>query len=114
MPIVIILLVPAFAGIIALLYWRHHRVYVEHFIFALHVHAFSFLILSAMILTNRWISMVLGLWVAVYLLLALRRVYNQGWIKSTLKLSVLMVAYLIMLVPALIAGIGIALMLMPV
>jgi hypothetical protein len=114
MPVVLILLVPAFAGIIALLYWRHHRVYVEHFIFALHVHAFGFIVLSAMILTNRWVAMVLAAWVAVYLLLALRRVYNQGWIKSTLKLSVLVVTYLIMLLPALMAGIAIAVAFMPV
>lgn len=114
LPIVIILLVPGFAALIGLLYWRHHLVYVEHFIFALHVHAFAFLAVSVMVMTNKTISMILAAGIAVYTLLALRRVYGQTLLKTILKLFVLGIAYMIMLLPVILTGIALALMFMPV
>lgn len=37
---VLLFLIPAFAGVLALLYWRRHRSYVVHFVFATHFFAF--------------------------------------------------------------------------
>jgi hypothetical protein len=82
----VFLLLPLFAAMLKLLYIRRDRYYAEHFVFALHVHAFVFIMFTiAIILPWDWITPALLLWVATYIWLALRRVYRQGWMRTTLK-----------------------------
>ena len=45
-------LLPLFAVSLKLLYWRPKRLYVEHLIFLLHVHAFAFLLLTPLLLLH--------------------------------------------------------------
>jgi hypothetical protein len=94
------LLLPVYALILKLLYVRRKRYYVEHFIFALHVHAFVFLIFFLMLIIPEWLDFILLLTVPIYIWLALKRVYAQGWIKTTIKWLALGWLYLLLLVCA--------------
>jgi predicted RNA-binding Zn-ribbon protein involved in translation (DUF1610 family) len=81
------LMVIAFmAAILKLLYWRQGRYYVEHFIFLMHQHAGAYLLLTFFVAAEVWIpwwpDAIIGLvliWIAVALLIALKRYYGQKW-----------------------------------
>ena len=89
-----------------LTYRRQKRYYVEHLIFALHSHAFTFLVLTIVALVPAFNGdgpgplLVMGV-LAVYLYLALRRVYGQGWGKTFAKFCWLGFNYLFLLTFAL-------------
>ncbi|HYH79169.1 MAG TPA: DUF3667 domain-containing protein [Longimicrobium sp.] len=93
-PQMMFLMLPLFAGLLKLLYVGGRRFYVEHFVFALHLHAFAFLTYLVMI-GVRWppLVAVLWLWLFVYLYVAMKRVYGQGWFVTALKYVMLGVAY---------------------
>ncbi|MGH7464371.1 MAG: hypothetical protein ACREK1_04290, partial [Longimicrobiales bacterium] len=89
-PHMVFLLLPLFALMLKLLYIRRSRYYAEHFVFALHVHAFVFVMFTVMfILPWDWLNGMLVLWIVVYVWLALQRVYRQGWFRTTVKWSTL-------------------------
>src|SRR5688572_22731318 len=96
-PKVIFLLLPLYALLLKLLYIRRKRYYVEHFIFALHVHAFAFVLFLLMTLVQNvgFATGLLFLWLMVYYWLALKRVYGQGWFRTTVKWFVLGQTYAI-------------------
>lgn len=95
------LMLPIFALILKLLYLRTGRFYVGHLIFGLHVHAFLFILLIVVTLLSLPDSTTLettagllaGIGPPLYLLMALRRVYEQGWGLTLLKWAVLLVVY---------------------
>lgn len=115
-PLAIFLLLPIYAAILALLYIRSRRYYVEHFVFALHVHAFVFLLFALDPLLDSWavLSRLLVLWVVVYGFLALRRVYRQSIPKTLLKYTLLAALYLPLLVATLFGMLFYVLMVAPV
>ena len=85
-PHMVFLLLPVFALLLKLLYIRRDRLYAEHFVFALHVHAFVFVMFIVMFLLPwEWFDRILLLWIVVYVWLALKRVYRQGWVRTSLK-----------------------------
>ncbi|HTD28618.1 MAG TPA: DUF3667 domain-containing protein [Xanthomonadaceae bacterium] len=111
-PSTLFLLLPMFAVLLKLAYIFKRRLYMEHFIVALHSHAFLCLaLLLALVLggiagvtPSPWLRrplefMVAALiaWMPVYLFLMQKRVYGQGWIMTFIKYSVLGFSYLIML-----------------
>ena len=106
-------LLPAFALLLALTYRRQRRYYVEHLIFALHAHAFTFLVLTGVALWPAFDGngpgpvVVMGA-LAVYLLVALRRVYGQGWGKTFAKFCWLAWNYLFLLTFTLLLALGAA------
>lgn len=86
-PHTMFVLLPVFALILKLLYVRRSRFYAEHFVFALHLHAFFYLMFLLMMLLWQW-SNIIGiilLWMVLYVWLAMKRVYQQGWFRTTLK-----------------------------
>ena len=98
---IVVLLVPLFAGLLRLLYWRSR--YVAQLVFSLHVHSFAFLAL----LLGGAIDMIVGsgaedgpgaalavVAIAVYVLMALRRVSGQRLLLTFAKTVVLGVGYL--------------------
>lgn len=94
-PTAMFLLLPLYAAILKLLYVRRKRLYAEHFVFALHIHAFSLLVFSLLLLAKP--LPLLGLlvfWPPVYAFLAMRRVYGQGLLKTGAKFVVLGASYL--------------------
>lgn len=101
----VILMMPALALILKLLYFRRNRYFVEHLVFSFHYHAFSFWVVSIMLvlmsLTNSWdrepltglviTAVIFG--ILIYLFLAMRRVYQQGFFKTFVKYTLLNFAY---------------------
>jgi hypothetical protein len=81
------------------LYIRSKRFYAEHLIFALHYHSFAFLLLTADTLLGKpdlfaWTPLVLS----IYLYWSMKTVYGSSWLKTGLKFSILVLAYLIALI----------------
>ena len=94
-PTVMFILLPIFALILKLLYIRRRRYYAEHFVFLLHTHSFIFVMFSVLLILREvhWLNgwLVLGLlgWTVVYVYLAMKRVYAQGWLKTFAKYWIL-------------------------
>ena len=89
-PTMMFILLPVFAGVLKLLYIRRGRYYAEHFVFLLHVHSFVFLLATVMLLLSgwaggTWVELGLWLWILVYIYLAMKRVYGQGWFVTFVK-----------------------------
>ena len=90
-PRVLFVLVPLFAGIVALFYRR--RRFPQHLVFAVHLHAAMFLMLTVRELSQLAGSAVLlrifelasSLAIIAYGLLAFRRVYEEGWARVLTK-----------------------------
>lgn len=89
-----LLLVPAFAALLLALHFRRRRKYVEHFVFALHLHAFTFLLLIPLLLLGgTWLWILAALWWTVYLCVALKRAYGQSWWLAGVKCGVVAFVY---------------------
>lgn len=102
LPTAMFILLPVFALILKLLYVRSGRYYVEHFVFALHYHAFAFLTFTLMVvLPIRPLPAILGLWLGAYLWIALRRVYGQSAFWTSFKWLSLSWTYIFVLVAGL-------------
>jgi len=106
-PYLMFLMVPTFALLLKGLYLRRGRLYLEHLIFALHVHALAFIAfaLSAGIeALNVGTGWNLDWWMAAapfgYLFVAMRRVYGQSPRITAAKALALLLAYGIILVAA--------------
>jgi hypothetical protein len=104
------LLVPAFALLLKMLYVRSRRLYIEHLIFALHAHAVFFLMLIVAVLiallgvggSLGYVQGALFWGTGLHLFLALRRTYQQGWIKTFFKGLSLLIAYSILIAIAMV------------
>lgn len=111
LPHMVFLMLPLFAFMLKLLYIRRNRYYAEHFVFSLHVHAFIFLMFILMLLIrHEYFILAASLWILVYLWLAMKRVYRQGWFRTTVKAWVLGWSYFIVLNIGLVAMIFVALL----
>lgn len=107
-PAALIALLPVMALVLKALYPLSKRYYVEHVLFVVHYHAFFFLILSLQILFGRLIGFLglpgffsgittaaVSIYIPVYLAMAMRQVYGQGWPVTIPKYFVLSIAYMI-------------------
>lgn len=72
-------LVPSFALWLKLVYWNRRLHYTEHLVFALHVHAFWFVMVALTVVGQPWIATLAMLGIPVYTLWAMRRVYTGRW-----------------------------------
>lgn len=91
------LLVPFFALLHKLLYWRVGMRYSEHLVHALHVHSLWFAALALALLPWSAVAALLAIAVPVYTLLAAKRVYGGGWWATLLKAGVVGLCYSIVL-----------------
>jgi hypothetical protein len=81
-----------FAFYLQLAYSR--RTYGEHFLFALHVHSFWFLVLLVLLLPlPEWIRMLVQAYLIVYSVAALHAVYVSAWWTTVLKGLLIGLAY---------------------
>src|SRR5262249_20829668 len=115
LPYMMLCCIPLFALVLKVLYIRRRIFYIDHLIYALHIHSFFYagimLIVLVTISLNRTIPGTLGGWViallwvafAVQIWLSIRYVYRQGWFISTFKFFVGGFIYLIVLFLALAA-----------
>lgn len=92
-PHMVFVLLPVFAMLLKLLYIRRDRYYTEHFVFALHAHAFFFVMFLSMLLLPLPAGIIV-LWMMIYVWLAMKRVYGQGWFRTTVKWWVLGWSYM--------------------
>jgi hypothetical protein len=95
-PAMMLCCIPLFAFILKILYVRKGRFYVEHLVYALHIHTFlyvSVIITSLAVMgANRtvpalggWITGVMVCAIVVQIFLSIRRVYKQGWFMTMMK-----------------------------
>jgi hypothetical protein len=113
LPYMMLCCIPLFAFVLKILYIRRHIFYIDHLVYALHIHTFAYtavmLIVLATIGLNHvapgtitgWIIALLWIAFAVQIFLSIRRVYRQGWFVSIFKFLFGGFAYLIVLIFAL-------------
>ncbi len=104
LPKLFFIMVPFYALILAALYRRRNRYYVEHLVFSLHFHSFVFVALLFYMLASSYVfrgnasvnAALMGLLAAVilvYLFAALKKVYGQNHLKTIAKFSLLAGGY---------------------
>jgi hypothetical protein len=115
LPYMMLCCIPLFAFVLKILYIRRHTFYIDHLIYALHIHTFAYvgimLIVLATIGLNRMVSGPIAGWIiallwiafAVQVFLSIRRVYRQGWFISIFKFLSGGFVYLMVLAVALAA-----------
>ncbi|MFD0793734.1 DUF3667 domain-containing protein [Mucilaginibacter litoreus] len=99
-PKVMFLLLPLFALILKIAFYKNHKYYVEHIIYAIHLHCFIFLFLIAILLLkliiphdwnkiSDWLEFLAALTIIWYIYRSLRVVYNRSrWRTITKMLGV--------------------------
>jgi hypothetical protein len=113
LPYMMLACIPLFACVLKILYVRRRIFYIDHLIYALHIHTFAYvgivLIVLATIGLNKtspgpvagWIILLLWLTFMVQIFLSIRRVYRQGRFISIFKFLFGGFIYLIVLAAAL-------------
>lgn len=97
----VLLMMPAVALMLKLLYIRRKKFYIEHLVFLFHYHSFAFLLLAlGLMLSQYWAALSgwLFLGVAVYFFWAMKAYYQQGWVKTFIKYCILNFSYLFILI----------------
>ena len=110
-PTMMLCCIPLFALVLKILYVRRGRYYVEHLVYALHIH--SFVYVGVLVITliglalGEWsqtaralVAFILSITMLVQVFLSIRRVYPQSWFFSVVKFLVGGFTYLIILVLA--------------
>ncbi len=110
------LCMPLAAMWLYLLYIRRNRNYYEFLIFSIYYHSFAFIlmilafifikILSLLHLPRVWVVGVVFVGLLVYFILAVKRMYQQGWAKTLVKSFIFMFLYFFTLLLVMI-GIGV-------
>ena len=90
-------MLPLFALWQKIVYWNRGLRYTEHLVFALHLHAFWFLVLLLTLADQPWLTGLAVMAVPVYGWLALKRVYGGGWFWRLLRVSLVSLLYGLML-----------------
>ena len=106
LPIAMFFLLPVFAMILAVCYLRRKRFFVEHLVFGMHIHTFVFLVLAAALLVpgegaGNWVQLFLVVVSPLYVLIAMRRFYGEGWGRTLVKGFVVWNLYSFVLFPGL-------------
>src|SRR5690606_8811361 len=105
LPIAVFIMLPLVALLLKFWYLFSGHYYIEHLIHALHNHAFLFVAFILMILADAvagllepsgqglwtqlagWTDRVFMIWIPLYLLFSLKKVYQQGWTLTFVKYS---------------------------
>ncbi len=117
-PRILFLLLPGFAAVLALFYWRQRKdfLFVDHLVFSLSIHSFMFatflvaIALAQYLDRGRMFAAVLAV-IWLYLILAMRRFYRQSWGSTVTKFVLVSTVYgVVFLLPALTAILAFSLM----
>jgi len=115
LPYMMLCCIPLFAFVLKVLYVRKRIFYIDHLVYALHIHSFAYLAIMLIVLItiglNRsipgtfagWIIAALWITFATQIFLSIRRVYRQGWFFTVFKFFLGGIAYLFVLAIALAA-----------
>ena len=113
LPYMMLCCIPLFALVLKVLYVRKRVFYIDHLVYALHIHSFAYLAIILIVLItiglNRsipgtfagWIIAALWITFAVQVFLSIRRLYRQGWFFTVFKFFLGGFAYLVVLTVAL-------------
>src|SRR6516225_8713037 len=113
LPYMMLCCIPLFAFVLKLLYIRRRIFYIDHLIYALHIHSFFYAGIMLIVLTtiglNRvapgeiagWLIALLWIAFVTQIFLSIRYVYRQGWFLSIFKFIFGGFVYLMVLVFAL-------------
>jgi hypothetical protein len=100
----LLLMIPAYALFLKLLYLRKKRYYVEHLVFNMHINTFIILIFSLALLlfaffpTEIWIGNILTLVMTAYIIISMKQFYQQSWIKTIFKAFIGIIGYFFTLI----------------
>ena len=100
-PIVMFLVLPLFAFGLKILYFSKHRYYVEHLVFATHVHTVAFVAFSILVLElDDRLDAALFVLLILHYFLSLKRYYKDtfGW--AFVKFGFALFGYNLLLIPA--------------
>ncbi len=103
-PIALFILLPIFAFFLKLFFWKKGR-YAYHLVFSFYFFAFIFTVFSILLISNfiidvpNWIDFLIALSTFIYLVIAVKRFYNQRLFYSVLKSGIVSLVFLVVLVP---------------
>ena len=108
LPRALFLLLPLYALLLALFHIRRRKDYylVDHLVFSLSVHTFTFVVLIAaaglaQVASGELVALALLGVLSLYIFLAMKRFYRQGWVMTTIKFILISGIYTIFfLLPA--------------
>jgi len=113
LPYMMLCCIPLFALVLKLLYIRRRLFYIDHLIYALHIHSFFYagvmlIVLATIGLTHfapgaisGWLIALLWITFVTQIFLSIRYVYRQGWFFSIFKFLIGGFVYFIVLLAAL-------------
>jgi hypothetical protein len=101
LPKAMFLLLPLFAGILNLFYWRPRRLYAEHLLFLVHHHSAVFLALIFVFVLDRvmpasfsgYVILIFLVWLVWYCHRGLRVFHGQGRLRTWAKLIPMLMLY---------------------
>ena len=110
MPIAMFFLLPVLGLILAAFHFRKKHFYVEHLVFAIHIQTFVFLIYSVALLLpdsgpGGWVGAGCAIVPYPYFVIAFRRYYEDGWVRTVAKSVGVYVLYSLALIPAFVISI---------
>jgi hypothetical protein len=115
LPATMFVLLPIVALLFKFWYLFAKKYYIEHLIFALHNHSFLFVMLFIAMSLNAlagwaepagegrihsavaWAGIAIVVWIPLYFLVSLKRVYQQGWGMTITKYGLLGISYVLLL-----------------
>jgi hypothetical protein len=101
----VFIMAPIMAFVLMLIYFRKKIFYMQHLIFAFHFHAFIFLVLLIgelfINLFGDLILIVLFFTLLIYLLIAIKKVYKESWMRSIFDYILLLIGYCTLAIPIL-------------
>lgn len=102
LPRLMFVLLPMFAFLMKIVYVK--RLYFDHLIFAIHLHSAAYVILAMMLPLEEpankhpviaILQVVLFAYFLAYFIIAMRRVYQSGWLAVALRSAVVLFGYMI-------------------
>ncbi len=111
LPVAMFFLLPVYALLLSLFYVGKHRYYVEHLVFATHLHSFAFIVYTVLLLLPAsdapgalatlagYANTALWWLLAIYHFAALKRYYGDGYVGTAFKYGAQMGIYFVVLVP---------------
>lgn len=103
-PIALFFLLPIFAIILKVFYWRKGR-FAHHLVFSFYYFSYLFALMSIVLAINYfwdmpdWLDIIIILSTFIYLWLAVRHFYKQGFLLSLIKSGLVTFVYFIFVIP---------------
>lgn len=103
-PISMFILLPIFAMILKLFFWRRHP-FAHHLVFSFYYYSFLFTVFTIIVLTKLiweipdWINWLIVFSTFFYLFLAIKNFYKQSYFVSFFKTSIITFTYMLFIMP---------------